>query len=444
MTRTLLTVVLCGAITTGAPRGARAQEPYNIAAPVTNLSTLFTGLYGPNGLVLDSLATLPGEQPHSAHFNSDFQRNFSQFTTALVSQLVSLPLPSPAGGFTYEFDSSLGVFQRSTQSFGPILADRAETIGAHRFSIGFAFQRFSFDTVEGLDLGNVPAVFTHDNAQLLGGREDVVTTANAIQASVSQSTSFVTMGITDRFDVSLAVPLVATDLKVVSDANIHRLGTTNELTHFFRLSNGEVGDRRLFTAAGSASGLGDLMIRLKVGVLRSATNGVALGCDVRLPTGDELNLLGTGAPGFQAFAIWSGTYFGVSPHVNASYQWNGSSVLAGNPATGESASFPDQVGYAVGADVSANGRLTLAFDLVGRYVIDSERLQRQTFHALDGRSTFSSIGFARDSFNLLSGSAGLKINLLQRLLVDANLLFAVDSNGLRDKITPLVGVEYTF
>ena len=26
----------------------------------------------------------------------------------------------------------------------------------------------------------------------------------------------------------------------------------------------------------------------------------------------------------------------ISPHLNASYKWNGSSVLAGNPATGQS------------------------------------------------------------------------------------------------------------
>ena len=99
-----------------------AQEPYNLTAPVQNLATLFSGLFGPRGLIVDSEATLPGEQSHSAHFNSDFQFDFSQFSTALVSQLVTLPLPSPASGFTYEFDPSLGVFQRTTQSFGPILS----------------------------------------------------------------------------------------------------------------------------------------------------------------------------------------------------------------------------------------------------------------------------------------------------------------------------------
>jgi hypothetical protein len=423
---------------------AAQQDPYNLNAPVRNLATLFTDLFGPRGLVVDSLATLPGEQPHTAHFNSDFQFNFTQFGTALVSQLVSVPLPSPAGGFTFQFDPTLGVFQRTTQSFGPILAERADTIGARRMSVGFAFQRYSYDSVEGVDLGNVPAVFTHDNASLLGGREDVVVTHNAIEASVNQSTLFMTAGITDSLDLSVALPLVSTHLKVVSDATIHRIGTVNELTHFFRQSNGDVGDRRLFTASGDAAGIGDLLIRVKSVVVRRPTSAVAVGAAVRLPTGDEMNLLGSGATGLQPFAIWSGTYQKVSPHVNVSYRWNGSSVLAGNAATGEAAHFPDQFSYGAGADVSLNSRITLAFDVLGRYFIDAERLQHQTFHALDGRSTFPNIVFARDSFNALSGSIGLKANLLGRMLVDVNLLFKLDEHGLRDKVTPLVGVEYSF
>ena len=441
MVSRLVAVAVC--VIAAAPV-ARAQEPYNLTAPVRNLATLFTDLYGPQGLVVDSLATLPGEQPHSAHFNSDFQFNFSQFTTALVSQLVSVPLPSPASGFTYRFDSSLGVFERTTQSFGPILADRADTIGARRISVGFAYQHFTFDTVEGIDLGHVPAVFTHDNAFLLGGRQDVVTTSNAIEASVNQATTFVTLGITDRFDVSVAVPVVSNYLKVVSTATIHRLGTTDPLTHFYRQSDGSVGEERIFTAIGSATGLGDLMVRVKHTVQKGASSGAALGLDLRIPTGDEMNLLGSGTAGLQPFAIWSGTYQRVSPHVNASYKWNGSSVLAGNPARGESADFPDQVGYAAGVDVSVNPRMTLAFDLLGVNIIKAERLQRETFQALDGRSTFPNVSFTRSSFNSLSGAFGVKASLLDRLLVDVNLLFKLDEHGLRDKVTPLIGLEYAF
>jgi hypothetical protein len=423
---------------------AEAQDPYNLAAPVKNLATLFTDLYGPNGLIVDSEATLPGEQPHTAHFASDFQSNFGQFSSALVSQFVTVPLPSPASGFTYHFDPSTGVFQRTTQSFGPILAERADTIGTRRVSFGFAVQRFTFDTVEGVNLDQVPAVFTHDNAQLLGGRQDVVTTVNSIEATTSQYTTFVTVGITDRFDISLAVPIVANHLKVVSDATIRRLGTTNPLTHFFRQSNGDVGSRRLFTAIGEAAGLGDVTVRLKTAVTSRSTGNVAAGFDLRLPTGDELNLLGTGTTGVQPFVIVSTTYERISPHANLSYQWNGSSVLAGNPAAGTSANFPDQVVYTVGADISANDRLTLAFDLLGRGLIHAERIVPQDFHALDGTSVFRTIGFSRSSFNELSGALGFKLNLLDRLLVDANLLFSLDNHGVRDKVTPLIGFEYSF
>ena len=421
-----------------------AQEPYNLTAPVTSIATLFTELYGPRGLVVDSTATLPGEQPHSAHFNSDFQFDFSQFSTALVSQLVSVPAPSPAGGFTYEFDPTLGVFQRTTRSFGPIHADRAETIGARRVSAGFAFQRFSFDTIEDLDLAAVPAVFTHDNAALLGGREDVVTTSTGIEASVSQATAFLTVGVSDRFDLSLAVPYVWTSLRVVSTATIHRLGTTNDLTHFFRQVNGDVGDRRLFTARGDASGLGDLRIRAKASVVRVPAGAASVGADIWLPTGDEMNLLGTGAPAVQPFAIWSATFQNVSPHANLSYRWNGSSVLAGNPAAGEAAHFPDHVGYAAGADVVVHPRVTVALDLLGRYLIDAERLQADTFQALDGKSTFPNVAFARDSFNMINGAAGLKIAVAERLLIEASLMFSLDRHGLRDKVAPLVGCEYAF
>lgn len=437
----LILVVVCVILSV---RTAAAQDPYNLAAPVPNLATIFSNLFGPRGLIVDSLATLPGEQEHTAHFVSDFQFNFSQFSLALVSQLVSVPLPSPGGGFTFEFDPSLGVFQRTTQSFGPILTDRADTIGARRFSMGFALQRFTFDSIEGIPMGQVPAVFTHDNAHLLGGREDVVTTINAIDADVNQSTFFVTMGVTDRFDLSLAVPLVSTDLRIVSAARIRRLGTTNPLTHFYRQADGSVGTDRIFTANGSASGLGDLMIRLKGRAVSTERHGLAVGLDVRLPTGDEMNLLGSGAAGLQPFAIWSSTFGVVSPHVNAGYRWNGSSVLAGDPATGESAQFPDQFNYAVGTDVSVNPRLTVAFDVLGRYLIDAERLRLQDFHGLDGTSTFPNIAFARDSYNALSGSIGLKGNVFGRLLVDVNLLFALDDHGLRDKVTPLIGLEYSF
>ena len=424
--------------------GLSAQEPFNIAVRVDKLATLFTQLYGPGGLIVDSRATLPSGQDHSAHFDSAFQTEFVRFGAALTGKLVSVPLPSLASGLTYEFDPTLGVFSRSTQSFGPIMAERAETIGANRTSFGVAFEHARFDTIEGLNLDSVPAVFTHDGFELGGGRADLVTTRTAIDARVDQFTMFVTYGLTDRLDVSLAVPYVSNDLLVVSEATIQRIGTENPEVHFYQMPDGTQGDTRIFTAFGSARGIGDLTIRLKGQLWKGSTSGVALGLDLRVPSGDEENLLGAGAPGIKPFVAWSAAYDTFSPHFNFGYLWNGSSILAGDPVTERSADLPDQVTYIVGAEFGVSSRLTFAFDVLGQYVIDSPRLVRQDFRAHDGTSVFPDISFRNDSFAETSAAVGLKLGLLQDLLLDLNLLFQLDDTGLRDKVTPLIGAEYAF
>ena len=423
---------------------AHAQDPYNVTVNVTELSRIFTELYGPNGLVVNSLASLAGGVSHSAHFNSGFESEFSQFGTALTGQIVSLPLPAPASGFTYQFDPGLGVFTRSTSSFGPILAERADTIGARRVTIGFAYQRLAFDSIENIDLQSVPAVFTHDNAELRGGREDVITTVNSIDSKVSRSAAFITYGVTNDLDVSIAVPYITTDIVVTSDATVRRIGTTTPEIHFFRAVDDSIGDRRIYTAFGHASGIGDITIRMKQAIKKSPKNGIALGIDLRLPTGDENNLLGTGAPAVQPFAAWSATYGTFAPHINLGYQWNGSSTLAGDIEAGVSADLPDVAVYALGAVVSVHPRVTLALDVLGRYIIDSPRVRLEDFVALDGHSVFPNIAFDTGSINELSSAVGLKINVAGRLLLNTNLLMRLNSEGLRDKISPLVGVEYAF
>ncbi len=424
---------------------ASAQEPINMSVQLTELWRIFKDLYGPNGLVVNSTVPLPSGATHSGHFNSGFESEFSQFGPALTSQIVSLPLPPPASGFTYEFDPGLGVFQRSSTSFGPILSERFETIGARRVSIGFAYQRLSFDSIEGIDLSSVPAVFTHDDAQLLGGREDVVTTVNSIEAEVSRSAAFISYGVTNRLDVSIALPIVTADLVVTSDATIQRLGTTNPETHFFRAVEDDIGARRRFTAFGHASGPGDVTVRLKQTVKKATNQGVALGVDLRLPTGDERNLLGTGAAGVGPFFVWSGNFGALSPHLNAGYQWNGDSILGGEPGSGDSEDLPDLATYSAGAVIEVHPRVTASVDLIGRYIIDSPRLRLEDFHALDANHTvFPNITFTSGSLNQINAAAGLKVNIFGRLLVDLNLLVRLNSNGLRDKISPLVGLEYAF
>lgn len=432
-------LLLAALATLAGPAAVRAQDH--------RLAFLIPNLYGPNGLKVDSQALLPDGSTHSAHFNSAFQAEFTQFNISLASQLASVPLPSPASGFTYELDPALGVFKRSTQSFGPILAERSETIGKKKFSLGVNFQRFTFDSIEGVSLTDVPAVFTHDNPTP-GGRADVVTTSNAIDLKVGQYTAFLSYGLADRLDLSVALPVVSVDLDVVSNATIQRIGTASSpATHFFGdpSAPGGLGAQKRFENSGRASGIGDVVARLKAQPFKSGASGFALGVDVRFPTGDEENLLGSGTYGVKPFVILSFSQKVLSPHLNVGYQWNGKSVLAGNVVTGEKKSLPKQILYSGGVDIGVTPRITLALDVIGRRVLKSPRLQTETFHALQGGLTFPNIHFVQDAdFNVTDGSAGLKINAGGRLLLDVNVLFKLDNGGLRDKVTPLVGFEYSF
>jgi hypothetical protein len=441
MRRALLPVLLIALA--AVPAAAQDTEP------TTTLSMVFHDLYGPNGLVVNSNQVLPDGSTHSAHFNSAFQSNFTQFNIALASQLTSLPLPSPASGFTYRFDAATGTFVRSTQSFGPILTDRAETIGRGRIAFNYNFQYFSFDRLEGLDLSRVPSIFTHDDFQLGGGRADIVATRNTINASVGQWTGALTYGLNDRLDLSLAVPVINTRLKVISAATIQRVGTgeAHEI-HFFRdpdATNG-IGDERTFQAGGSASGVGDLIVRVKGSVLRRSAQGLALGLDLRMPTGDERNLLGSGAFGAKPFVAYSANFSRISPHVNIGYQWNGSSILAGDPAEDIKDDLPDQVLYAAGADVGVTEKFSLTADFLGRWAIDSPRVTRRPFTAAGpaAQITIDDIAIERESFWASSAAVGFKANLHGRLLVDFNLRFSIGTNGLSDRVTPLIGFEYGF
>ncbi len=413
------------------------------------LVTLIGQVFGPRGLIVDSAAALLDGSTHSAHFNSDFQTNFRRFNIALASQLSALPLPSPASGFTYRFDAETGTFVRSTQSFGPILAERAETIGGRKTVLGYNLQVYSFDSLDGVDLRHVPAVFTHDDAQLGGPRTDVVVTDNAIKLTILQYTGLVTFGVTDRFDVSFAVPLVNTRLAVSSTAVIHRFGTAPaDAVHFFSdpSAPGGIGDLREFAASGTATGIGDILVKTKHTVARRGLYGFAAGAEVRIPSGNELDLLGSGAWGVKPFAVLSYAFKGFAPHVNVAYQWNGSSVLAGDPSRQIADDLPDRFHFTAGFDAGINERLSVAVDFLAERVLGSPQLEITSFAASGdlGRAVFQNIMFNTRSYAILNGAAGMKFALRNSLLANFNIRFSAGMDGLADRVTPLLGIEYGF
>ncbi|MFB3903923.1 MAG: transporter [Acidobacteriota bacterium] len=426
-------VVLTGTVFTLAVAALSAQQE-------TKLAEFLPGLYGP-GITLADPSTA-GAPSHRAHFQKSSQDILRQFNTSVMTQLTALPLSSPASGFTYVVDPTLGTMTRSAQSFGPILAERAETIGKNRVNIGFSYQHFGFDKLEGRDLDSVTSVFRHDDVPDvdLPLEHDLITTTSNIDLAVDEFTVFVTYGLADSVDVSVAMPIVRSDLRITSTGEIQRIGSgAASDVHRFSETGGATNS---WSTAGTASGIGDILFRGKATVMRWEHGGVAVAADLRLPTGDEENLLGSGAVGVKPFAAVSLKYGIFSPHVNLGYQWNGDSKLAGDVITGIKGNLPDQFLFTGGVDVGFHPRVTVAFDLLGQRIIDSQRITWTSVTA--GNQTFPDFGFRTGSFNMANGAAGVKLNPFSQVLVDLSLIFAIDDNGLRDTATPLVGVSYNF
>ena len=450
-----------GTIVTGQCQG-HASEP----------GCVIPNLFGPEGLTLANNPAFP----HYAHFVGSAQETLNEGVgTAIATQLAILPIISPSSGFTFAYDSASGVFVRSTTSFGPIYSERADTIGRGKVSFGLSYQRFRFGSLDGINIHNIPAVFSHVPGTGPGGADepyeaDVIRTANNLNLNMDQTMLYATVGLMKNLDVSLAIPLVSVRFGATSDATIVQVSGPTfvpapgvpPVANPHQFPNG--GLTNTYSSNGTAFGIGDVTLRLKQNIFQAGGLSVAAALDIRTPTGNAREFLGSGAAGIKPFvAVSGGKRF--SPHLNLGYQWNGSSVLAGNltgatvgetnevatiqngPAT--SARLPSQYFYSVGADYGATKRLTLNFDYLGQVLVHAPRVFASTIttQAIPGGTgalTLPTIAAGNDTIGLNNAGIGFKYNLIDRLLFTANLLFRLDNKGLRQDVTPMMGISYAF
>lgn len=448
-----------------------------------NLICLIPQVYGPFGLSSGGpLKTFFG---HEAHFGNDFISEFRPISVAVGSQVSNLPKASPSSGITFVYDPALKTFApASEQTLGPILGERADTIGRNRVYLGFSYQYFNFDSIDGTALNQVHADFQHQpfppqpfapSCPIQDGLSgayannpcfvrDFVQTTNSIDLTVHQYTFYLTYGITGRLDISAAIPVLNVHMNVRSNATIVSNSVPQGGGVFHQFDPAKVPScgnaspclTATFTDSGSAIGVGDVVVRGKYQVYKGEHAGLALGVDVRTPTGDEKNYLGSGAVGVKPFGVFS-YRARVSPHAELGYEVNGDSILAGNfvGASKSTGSLPNRFIYVVGADAAVTRRLTAAFDLYGQHLFDSPRLTPTLFtdkgkcsdtnctQFTPGTTHPNVIGTTSGS-NLLDASVGLKVRAFGKLVVTGNALIKLNDDGLRAKVVPLVGVGYSF
>ena len=187
-------------------------------------------VYGPGGLVgVDNGGPLTATEFHEVHFQASSINSFGPINAEIGVQLSQVPLASPVSGFIF----ANGVMQEAT-SFGPVLADRAETLGKGRIFVGASYEYFDFDKADSVNLKSFGAVFQHElepticamnlpNTPCLGGEpiytRDIVASQNRIDIKVNQVTLVGTYGLSDKLDVSIALPIVNARVGMTSNAN---------------------------------------------------------------------------------------------------------------------------------------------------------------------------------------------------------------------------------
>lgn len=380
-----------------------------------NLSDLITSLYGGNGVPVTKVFEV--ERPTggtdvvtTVQVPLDSFLEIQNLNSELNSEKGSFPVSSTGGGFTFQYDSELEVFTRTTDSLGPIFAERATTLGEKKINFGFSYTYIDYSKLQGKDLHNLKSIVFLDQKQkdknLLQLDFDVDVKSNLFSF-------YGTYGITDRWDISVLVPILQVQFDVDSTARI--LNRTREKGQGgkplgYSFDSGEtIGD----SVSGASTGIGDIFLRSKYNLFTSEWIDFTPAVDVKLQTGNEDELLGTGRTSIKPFLIFSKSITRFTPHFNLGYEFNSGSE------------GQDRIVYTTGADYGfgkGNNHFSVSSDFIGRHKVENADVGN----------------------NIIDFSTGFKWSPRSGMLVFVNVQVPLNEDGLRADWIPTAGYELNF
>ncbi|HTS88625.1 MAG TPA: hypothetical protein VMG41_09055 [Gemmatimonadales bacterium] len=406
----------------------------------------------PQPLCLNSSLT----SQHGTHFIgatvSGTASLLSFLGSAVAVGVSNLPISTASSGVTFSIVG--GVPVPTSSSGGPIFGERVQTLGQGRFLIGTTVTGVQFTSVRGVPLDNVAFTFTHENVcratgapppaggacpppfqidSALGSptfENDVIEVNTSIDLRLQVAALNMTYGLTNRIDVGVVVPFVRADLTGGSIARI--VPFAQPTPHFFGTASNPVYSAGA-AVSGSATGIGDVVGRLKVN-LGAADHGLGILAEAHFPTGDEGNFLGSGEFALRALAIASTRMGNFSPHLNAGYLYRHGSAQT------------DAVLTTVGFDQLIAPWATLAVDAIGQW-----QATRGTL-VLPGPVTYSQpyqrqvipTNIPNRPDNILDGSLGFKFLTRAGITIVTNALLPLNTGGIRGNIVWTGGAEYNF
>lgn len=406
----------------------------------SQISKLFS--FGDCGqpLCLAGSISVGGLSPHGFHFIPSAAAGNATLigfvTDAIGSSVANTPISATSSGATFSFEGGLPV--KTSVSSGPVFGERSQTLGRGRVFIGANVTGIHFESLRGVPLDNIALNFTHQDVGNpgLGDRaveNDVIAVRLSLDVNLVVASFFVTYGLLDFVDIGVAVPVVRTSLEGTSVAQILPFGGDTAV-HFFAGTPSTPVLRATAATRGSASGFGDVAVRVKVNFVQGKRAGVSMLIDGRLPTGDSANLTGAGDAAVRALAIVSARFGDFSPHLNAGYLGRGG------------AQQNDAVLATVGLDQPLGSWATLAADLISEWQVGVSKLTLPgpVNYILPFPRTIDPTNVPNRRDNLLNGSFGFKFITPRGVTVVANSIVPLGHGGLTPGVVWTMGLEYSF
>lgn len=385
-----------------------------------------------------------GDSLHGKHFIPALtagQNNILGFLGDAIGISVSnIPVSATTSGATFTFQT--GVPVQTSVSSGPLIGERSQTLGRGRFLIGANATGAQLNSLRGVPLDGIVFDFTHVPGanDTLGSpifENDIFEVRPNFRVSLFVSSLFATYGILDRVDIGVAIPVARVSVSGSSFGQILPFFFSDSLQPHYFTDPSQPGKKLLSANSpsinASATGIGDIAVRVKVNLKQSQGAGFALLVDTRLPTGDENNFLGTGHLAVRGLGIWSGRWGDFSPHANLGYL-----ARSGAGQTNE-------ILTTAGFDQLLAPWATLAVDLVGQWEVGGSklRLPGPVTIQVPAIRVIQPSNIPNISDDLLNGAVGFKF-VRRGVTVATNALFPLRKGGLQGDLIWTVGLEHNF
>ena len=397
-----------------------------------------------------NLEISPGE--HGEHFLpvnvATSQAIINSLNSFIGASISSFPLSSSTAGVTFDFSTGKPV--PTSTSFGPIFSERGQTVGQGRINMGLNFTVINFSKVRGISTQDMRLTFTHEDVGEPGlgdspNEFDTMDFYMNMDITASVFALYFTYGVTDRFDISVAVPFINVNIIAdpVAEMNSFTWVSNDSANHFFGGTQTEpILTKSPTPINDDATGMGDIALRAKYNFVRDKAVDFSAMLEYRMDTGDAENFLGAGYSSLRTVVIGSKILGDFAPHINLAY-WKKFTDLD-----------RDEFELILGFDQKIADWFTLVIDVLGRFDL-GDPIENQQFpenvniNWTVGNTNYTKSvsltnipNYSRD--NIIDAAFGFKMNLKQSLLIIANVFVPLNDAGLRASVIPTIGMEFSF